>query len=199
MIGELLVANTPKATNPTDALVAQAILRNTRVTPQKARRVINLIRGERADVALTTLKFAPQEVGADLYTLLNSAINNAKQKSPSLRDASELYIVEALVDEAPTLKRFRPRAQGRGFQILKRASTLTLVVSTDRSYRPHGLKKVVNAKANPNKVVLAKPEAPVSPAPTKKAATKKAATKKAAAKKVAPTEEVAVATEGQAE
>jgi len=98
MIGELHVANTPKATNPTDALVAQAILRNTRVTPQKARRVINLIRGERADIALTTLKFAPQEVGEDLYTLLNSAINNAKQKSPSLRDASELYIVEALVD-----------------------------------------------------------------------------------------------------
>jgi large subunit ribosomal protein L22 len=187
MIGELLVANTPKATNPTDALVAQAVLRNTRVTPQKARRVINLIRGERADIALTTLKFAPQEVGADLYTLLNSAINNAKQKSPSLRDASELYIVEALVDEAPTLKRFRPRAQGRGFQILKRASTLTLVVSTDRSYRPHGLKKVVNAKANPNKTVIAKPATPA------------AAPKKSAAKKAAPAEEVAVATEGQAE
>ena len=187
MIGELLVANNPKASNPTDALVAQAILRNTRVTPQKARRVINLIRGERADIALTTLKFAPQEVGEDLYTLLNSAINNAKQKSPSLRDASELYIVEALVDEAPTLKRFRPRAQGRGFQILKRASTLTLVVSTDRSYRPHGLKKVVNAKANPNKTVIAKPATPA------------AAPKKAAAKKAAPVEEVAVATEGQAE
>ena len=190
MIGELHVANTPKATNPTDALVAQAVLRNTRVTPQKARRVINLIRGERADVALTTLKFAPQEVGADLYTLLNSAINNAKQKSPSLRDASELYIVEALVDEAPTLKRFRPRAQGRGFQILKRASTLTLVVSTDRSYRPQVIKKVVNAKANPNKTVIAKPVTPAAPATS---------AKKSAPKKAAPVEEVAVATEGQAE
>ena len=193
MIGELLVANTPKATNPTDAVVAQAILRNTRVTPQKARRVVNLIRGERADVALTTLKFAPQEVGNDIYTLLNSAINNAKQKSPTLRDASELYVVEALVDEAPTLKRFRPRAQGRGYQILKRSSTLTLVVSTDRSYRPHGLKKVVNAKANPNKTVLAKPEVPAAPA------AKKASAKKAAPAKAAPVEEVAVATEGQAE
>lgn len=187
MIGERHVANTPKATNPTDALVAQAILRNTRVTPQKARRVVNLIRGERADIALTTLKFAPQEVGADLYTLLNSAINNAKQKSPAIRDASELYIVEALVDEAPTLKRFRPRAQGRGFTILKRASTLTLVVSTDRSYRPHGLKKVVNAKANPNKTVFAKPETPTTPV------------KKRAPKKVVAVEEVVVATEGKAE
>ena len=161
MIGERAVANNPKASNSTDALVAQAILRGTRVTPQKARRVVNLIRGERADVALTTLKFAPQEVGGDLYTLLNSAINNAKQKSPSLRDASELWIVEALVDEAPTLKRMRPRAQGRGFQILKRSSTLTLVVSTDRNYRSYGLKKVVNAKANPNKTYISKPAEPV--------------------------------------
>ena len=164
------MANTPKATNPTDALVAQAVLRGTRVTPQKARRVVNLIRGERADVALTTLKFAPQEVGEDLYTLLNSAINNAKQKSTAIRDASELWIVEALVDEAPTLKRFRPRAQGRGFQILKRSSTLTLVVSTDRSYRPHGLKKVVNAKANPNKTQIAKPATPVAKPKAKAAA-----------------------------
>ena len=147
MIGELHVANSPKASNPTDAIVAQAVLRNTRVTPQKARRVVNLIRGERVDVALTTLKFAPQEIGEDLFTLLNSAVNNAKQKNPSLRDSSSLWVVEALVDEGATMKRFRPRAQGRGFQILKRTSQITLVVSDDRGYRPHGGRKVVNAKA----------------------------------------------------
>ena len=112
----------PKTPNATDALVARAVLRDIRSTPQKSRRVVNLIRGERADVALTTLKFAPQDIGEDLFTLLNSAINNAKQKNPSLRDASELWIVEALVDEGATLKRFRPRAQGRSFQILKRTS-----------------------------------------------------------------------------
>jgi large subunit ribosomal protein L22 len=104
-------------------------LRDIRHTPQKARRVIDLIRGQRADEALSILKFAPQSAGADLYTLLNSAVANAKQKNPAIRDASELWVVEALVDEGRTMKRFRPRAQGRGFRILKRSSHITLTVS----------------------------------------------------------------------
>ena len=127
MIGELLVANTPDTT--ADATVARAILRDIRHTPQKARRVVDLVRGQRADEALSILKFAPQSAGADLYTLLNSAIANAKQKNPAIRDASELWVVEALVDEGRTMKRFRPRAQGRGFRILKRSSHITLTVS----------------------------------------------------------------------
>ena len=144
-IGELTVAkNIPAA----DQLVAKAILRNIRCTPQKARRVVNIIRGERADTALTTLKFAPQEIGADLFTLLNSAIANAKQKNPALRDASELWVVEATVDEGFTLKRFRPRAQGRGFTIRKRTSSITLVVSDDRGFRSNGPRKApANKKA----------------------------------------------------
>ena len=112
-----------------DATVAKAVLRDIRHTPQKARRVIDLIRGQRADEALSILKFAPQSAGADLYTLLNSAVANAKQKNPAIRDASELWVVEALVDEGRTMKRFRPRAQGRGFRILKRSSHITVTVS----------------------------------------------------------------------
>ena len=123
MIGELAVANTQEAT------VAKAVLRDIRHTPQKARRVIDLIRGQRADEALSILKFAPQSAGADLYTLLNSAVANAKQKNPAIRDASELWVVEALVDEGRTMKRFRPRAQGRGFRILKRSSHISVAVS----------------------------------------------------------------------
>jgi large subunit ribosomal protein L22 len=123
MIGEQLVPNTQ------DATVAKAVLRDIRHTPQKARRVIDLIRGQRADEALSILKFAPQSAGADLYTLLNSAVANAKQKNPAIRDASELWVVEALVDEGRTMKRFRPRAQGRGFRILKRSSHITVTVS----------------------------------------------------------------------
>jgi large subunit ribosomal protein L22 len=117
------VANTQEAT------VAKAVLRDIRHTPQKARRVVDLIRGQRADEALSILKFAPQSAGADMYTLLNSAIANAKQKNPAIRDASELWVVEALVDEGRTMKRFRPRAQGRGFRILKRSSHITVTVS----------------------------------------------------------------------
>ena len=115
--------------NTQEATVAKAVLRDIRHTPQKARRVIDLIRGQRADEALSILKFAPQSAGADLYTLLNSAVANAKQKNPAIRDASELWVVEALVDEGRTMKRFRPRAQGRGFRILKRSSHITVTVS----------------------------------------------------------------------
>ena len=121
------MANTPET--KADATIARAILRDIRHTPQKARRVVDLVRGQRADEALSILKFAPQSAGADLYTLLNSAIANAKQKNPAIRDASELWVIEALVDEGRTMKRFRPRAQGRGFRILKRSSHITLTVS----------------------------------------------------------------------
>ena len=114
-------------------LVAKASLRSIRVTPQKARRVVNMIRGQRADEALRIAKFSPQvAVSEDLYSLLNSAVANAKQKNPALRDASELWVTEALVDEGITMKRFRPRAQGRGFRINKRSSHITVVVSTSK-------------------------------------------------------------------
>ena len=185
----------------TDAFVARAVLRETRTTPQKARRVVNIVRGERADTALTTLKFANQEIATELYTLLASAVANAKQKNPSLRDASELWVAEALVDEGFTLKRFRPRAQGRGFTIRKRTSTITFVVSDDRNYRSNGPRKVVKHSPIVKEVVkeVAKDVATETAAPVastastaKKAAAKKAPAKKAPAKK-------AVAKEGKAE
>jgi large subunit ribosomal protein L22 len=121
-------ANTTNA----DVTTAKAVLSNIRHTPQKARRVVDLIRGQRADQALNVLKFAPQAAGQDVYTLLNSAVANAKQKNPALRDASELWVTQALVDDGQTMKRFRPRAQGRGFRILKRSSHITVVVSTKK-------------------------------------------------------------------
>ena len=133
MIGEQHVSNT-------EALVARAVLRDIRHTPQKARRVVDLIRGQRADYALNILKFAPQSAGQDVYTLLASAVANAKQKNPAIRDASELWVVEALVDEGHTMKRFRPRAQGRGFQILKRQSHITVAVSDVKAPAKKGAK-----------------------------------------------------------
>ena len=118
-----------KATDAIQATIARAILRDIRHTPQKARRVVDLIRGSRVDQALAVLKFAPQAAGQDVYSLLNSAVANAKAKNPAIRDASELWVIEALVDEGKTMKRFRPRAQGRGFRILKRSSHITLTIS----------------------------------------------------------------------
>ncbi|MGA1279404.1 MAG: 50S ribosomal protein L22 [Candidatus Nanopelagicaceae bacterium] len=119
--------------------VATAKARSLRVTPQKARRVVNMIRGARLDEALNICKFSPQvAVSEDLYSLLNSAFANAKQKNPNIRDAKELWVAEALVDEGMTMKRYRPRAQGRGYQILKRSSQISVVVSDDKNYRSHG-------------------------------------------------------------
>ena len=110
-------------------ITARAILRDVRITPQKARRVIDLIRGQKADEALTILKFAPQAAGEVFHKLLASAVANAKQQDPAIRDASELYVTEAFVDGGVTLKRFRPRAQGRAYRIDKRTSHITIVVS----------------------------------------------------------------------
>ena len=130
-----------------NALVARAVLRDIRHTPQKARRIVDLIRGQRADEALNILKFAPQAAGQDVYTLLNSAVANAKAKNQAIRDASELWVVEALVDEGRTMKRFRPRAQGRGFRILKRSSHISVAVSDVKASS-----KTMNLKKTTQKV-----------------------------------------------
>jgi len=106
---------------------ARAKARYVRVTPRKARRVVDLIRGMPANEAQATLAFAPQSASDPVGKVLASAIANAGQVRPV--DAGTLVVSRAWVDEGPTLKRFRPRAQGRGYRILKRTSHITVVVS----------------------------------------------------------------------
>ena len=169
-------------------LIAKAKLRNIRVTPQKARRVVNMIRGQRADEAIRIAKFSRQmAVSQEVYTLLNSAVANAKQKNPAIRDASELWVTEALVDEGFTMKRYRPRAQGRGYEILKRSSQISVTLSDDKNYRPiskEAQRKL--AKLAPTEVTETATEAVAEAKPAKKATAKKATAKKAATKKAAP-------------
>ena len=110
-----------------------ARVRHIRVTPQKARRVIALIKGKQAEEALAILKFAPQGASEPIYKLVASAIANARvtaDKTGEYLDEQDLYIANAYVDEGTTLKRFRPRAQGRAFQIKKRTSHITVLLST---------------------------------------------------------------------
>ena len=178
-------------------LIAKASVTNVRVTPQKARRVVNLIRGQRADEAIRIAKFSPQiAVSESVYTLLNSAVANAKQKNPAIRDASELWVTEALVDEGYTMKRYRPRAQGRGYQILKRSSQISVVLSDDKNYRPISkaeqrkrAKAAVEATAVESAAETTAEAKPAKKAPAKKAAAKKAPAKKAAPKKSAQEKE----------
>ncbi|QYH35350.1 MULTISPECIES: 50S ribosomal protein L22 [unclassified Salinibacterium] len=110
-----------------------ARVRHIRVTPMKARRVVNMIRGKQAQEALAILKFAPQGASEPVYKLVASAIANARVKadaSNSFLDEQDLIISKAFVDDGATLKRFQPRAQGRAFQILKRTSHITIVLAT---------------------------------------------------------------------
>ena len=110
-----------------------AKLKNIRVTPQKARRVIELVRGKHVEEALAILKFAPQGASEPVRKLVASAVANARVTADKTNEAlneSELVIDKIFVDEGPTMKRFQPRAQGRAFQILKRTSHITVVLST---------------------------------------------------------------------
>ncbi len=110
-----------------------ARVRHIRVTPQKARRVVALIKGKQAEEALAILKFAPQGASEPIYKLVASAIANARvtaDKTNEYLDDADLYVKNAYVDEGTTLKRFQPRAQGRAFQIKKRTSHITVVLAT---------------------------------------------------------------------
>ena len=110
-----------------------ARVRHIRVTPQKARRVVALIKGKQAQEALAILKFAPQAASEPIYKLVAAGIANARVKADKdgeYLDEQDLYVANAYVDEGTTLKRFRPRAQGRAFQIKKRTSHITVELAT---------------------------------------------------------------------
>lgn len=106
---------------------AKAVLRYVRVTPRKARSVIDLIRGKNAEAAMTVLKFTPRRAAGVIQKVLKSAVANAAQKE--IGDVDALWISSAYVDVGPTMKRMRPRAMGRANTILKRTSHITLVLS----------------------------------------------------------------------
>lgn len=116
-------ADAPARPEPQRA-VARA--RYVRVTPMKARRVIELIRGRRAEDALAVLRFAPQAASGPVSKVLASAMANAENNLAL--DPQTLVVSRAFVDEGPTLKRIRARAQGRAYRIRKRTSHITVEV-----------------------------------------------------------------------
>lgn len=117
---------------------AKAIARHVRVTPRKARRMVDLIRGKKATEAITILKFAPQAAAVPVRKTLESAVANARvladKKNAPFRE-NELVVKETYVDEGVTLKRFRARAQGRAGRINKRTSHITVVVADKEGAR----------------------------------------------------------------
>ncbi len=158
-------ATLPDTTPPS----AMARARYVRITPMKARRVIDLVRGMRAEQALSVLSFTPQAAGEPVRKVLASAVANAENNDRL--DRADLVVTEAYVDEGPTLKRFRPRAQGRAFRIRKRTCHITIVVTS--------LPKV--AKPTTSKPAKKAVKASTTKASTTKASTDKASTDKTSA------------------
>ena len=113
---------------------ARAQARFVRVTPMKARRVVDLIRGLTASDAQAVLRFAPQDASEPVGKVLDSAIANATNNHNLNPDS--LVVSEAYVDEGPTMRRFRPRAQGRAYRIRKRTSHITVVLESVEAPAP---------------------------------------------------------------
>ena len=105
-----------------------AKLRMVRIAPRKARIVIDLIRGEGVERALDILRFTPKKAAPIVAKLVESAISNVDHSDRLDWRTEDLVISRAWVDEGPTLKRFRPRAQGRATRINKRTSHITVVL-----------------------------------------------------------------------
>ena len=166
---------------------AVAKARFVRVSPTKARRVIDLVRGKSVSEALDILRWAPQAASEPVAKVIASAAANAQNNNGL--DPATLVVAAVYADDGPTAKRIRPRAQGRAFRIRRRTSHITVVVesrpdkdrrgsqsaSAARARRAQG-SKAAAGKAPAKKATAAK-------APAKKAASEKAPAKKAPAKK----------------
>ena len=179
---------------PTEFPSAVAKARFVRVSPTKARRVINLVRGKSVSEALDILRWAPQAASLPVAKVIASAAANAQNNNGL--DPATLVVASVYADDGPTAKRIRPRAQGRAFRIRRRTSHITVVVesrptkdargsqsaSTARARRAQA-SKAAAAKAPAKKATATAEKATVEKASAKKATAEKAPAKKAAAEK----------------
>jgi large subunit ribosomal protein L22 len=182
------VANTPTLNTTGPIVRAHAKLRYSTVTPMKARRVIDLVRGLPAGEALSILRFTPQSASEPVYKVLESAIANARYAA-GLRservDVEDLVVSAAYVDEGPTMKRFRPRAQGRAYRIRKRTSHITIEVESwsaeietlaaKRSVPKRVKAPIVRVAPTPRVRAVQEPAPVAETKPAKKTAAKKTA------------------------
>jgi len=152
-----------------------------RVTPQKARLVLNLIKGRRVEEARNTLRFTEKRVAATVGKLLQSAIDNANYLSTEKGidvDLDSLYVKSAVANDGPRMKRIRPAPQGRAFRYVRRISHLQIVLAErNKSGAPvaHVVGEETTAQAAPAK---AKPKAKAKAPAKKKTVAKKAKAKK---------------------
>lgn len=160
-----------------------ATARYVRTSAQKAKLVMDLIRGHGVDDALATLRYTRKSVARDIAKVLRSAISNAQQKEGASGETDRLYVGACYANQGPSLKRVRPAPMGRAFRITKRTSHLTVSVRE----RP----EVVEAVPVETAEAGADSSSPAASRPTKKRTTRRAATKKRTTKKRAATKQAA--------
>ena len=110
---------------------SRAILRHSGIPPRKMRLIADMVRGKDVDVALHTLQFVNRAASDPMRKLIQSAAANAREKATAddrRLDTDQLFVKSVHVDEGPTMKRWRPRAQGRAFRIRKRTCHVSLVL-----------------------------------------------------------------------
>jgi large subunit ribosomal protein L22 len=120
----------------TRAIEASALARHVRISPQKARLVIDLIRGQRAEDARQTLRFTKKRAARMIEKVLMSAVHNAERKAEDANeslDTDQLFVSKAFVNEGPRWKRLRPAPMGRAFRYQKRTSHIVVCVTEHRS------------------------------------------------------------------
>ena len=113
---------------------ARAEARYVRVSPQKARLVVDLIRGQRAEEAITILQMTNKRIAPTVEKVLRSAIANAGNKEPDV-DVDELIVTKAYVNEGPRVKRIRPAPMGRAFRYQRRMAHIAVTVGTPETAR----------------------------------------------------------------
>jgi large subunit ribosomal protein L22 len=113
-------------------VIANAKARYIRGSAQKARLVVDQIRGQRVDRALEILRFSPKRAAHHVAECLNSAVANAQQQD-TMVDVDNLVVSKATVDQGPSMKRIRPRAMGRAFRVIKRFCHITIELSESTS------------------------------------------------------------------
>lgn len=107
----------------------KAVARYVRISPQKVRKIVGAVKGKPVEAGLNILKFMPQKAAGIVEKALRSAVANADHNHDL--DIDSLVVRNIIVDQGPTLKRFRARARGRGSRILKRSSHVTVVVAEE--------------------------------------------------------------------
>jgi len=105
----------------------RATQRYVRISPQKVRMIVDAIKGRPAETAINALKFMPQKSAGIVEKIVRSAVANADQNTSI--DVDDLVVSNLIVDQGPSMKRFKARARGRGARILKRTAHITVVLA----------------------------------------------------------------------